>query len=330
MPSHAISKKFLLPFACTLLLACPSLSHADLINRVVAVVNDEIITLRDLQQEGAPLFEQIRREAPPMQSDEALRSARRDLLSSLIDKKIIEQRAKNLAITVSDEEVEAALQQMLANKKITREALQLELTRSGLTEDRYRALLRAQILQSKLVNYEVRSKVVITDDKIRRYYDTNYTATTTVDGNHLLQIGVTWGTQPNDRSKEEAKKIIDTIRAKAAAGENFQDLARSHSTLPSATDGGDIGVFMKEEMSSFMRQAIAAIRPGEISPVVETANAFQFFKLLASKEGGVVSQAPYETVKDEIQQKLYEEELQQNFKRWVKQLREQAEIKELL
>ncbi len=330
MSSHTLTIKFLLAFLCLLTLAAPSPGRAETVNRIVATVNEDVITLKDLQDEGAAIFQKIRREAPPAQVDKAIQAARKEMLSSLIDKKIVEQRAAQLGFAVSDQELDANIQQMLDAKGITREIFRTEIARMGDSEEHYRSMIRIQLLQSKLINFDVRSKVVITDDKVRSYYDKQFTGETSADGFHIQQIGVVWGENGQGRTREEARAIIDNLAALAGKGENFEELARKKSDLPSAVDGGDIGVFKKDEMAPYMREAILAVKAGEISPVVEAPNSFQFFKLVASKQGGVVNKAPYETVKEDIRKKLYEEELQQNFTTWVRQLREQADINEYL
>lgn len=328
--SQIFSIKFFLALLCLLQFASPSLSRAETVNRIVAVVNDQVITLKDLQDEGGLLFKKISQKAPPDQLENAMRSARRELLSTLIDKKIIEQRAAKLGFTVTDEELDQNINQILVRKGLDREAFLLEITRIGDTVEHYRSMLRAQLLQSKLINFDVRSKVVITDDKVRSYYDGQFASATAVDGYHLQQIGVAWDKTPPARSREEAQKIIAELRSMAISGADFEQLARTKSDLPSAVDGGDIGIFEKDEMASYMLEAISTIKAGEISPVVETPNTFQFFKLVASKDGNVVSKAPYETVKEDIRKKLYNEELEKNFHKWVQQLREQADISEFL
>jgi peptidyl-prolyl cis-trans isomerase SurA len=100
--------------------------------------------------------------------------------------------------------------------------------------------------------------------------------------------------------------------------------------LPSAADGGDIGLFKKDEMAAYMKDVILAMHPGEISPIVEAGNAFQFFKLLSMRDGDIVVKAPYETVREEIRDILYRQEMEEQYNIWVKSLREKAYIKILL
>jgi len=109
-----------------------------------------------------------------------------------------------------------------------------------------------------------------------------------------------------------------------------RDIKEEYSDLPSASDGGDIGVFAEEELAPYMWEAIKNLKPGEVSEVIATPAGFQFFKLLSSKHGNVIIQAPLDSVREEIRTQLYDEELEEKFNEWVKQLREQAYIEELL
>jgi peptidyl-prolyl cis-trans isomerase SurA len=127
----------------------------------------------------------------------------------------------------------------------------------------------------------------------------------------------------------EARERAEKARALALTGQDFRALARQHSDLPSAEDGGDIGIFKKEELSPAMKASILSLKPGELSAVEKTPFGFQFFKLLSDR-GDVRLQAPYETVKEEVRQRLLEEALTAQFQRWVRELREQAYIKKML
>jgi peptidyl-prolyl cis-trans isomerase SurA len=131
-------------------------------------------------------------------------------------------------------------------------------------------------------------------------------------------------------SKEEARKKAEDIRARVLDGENFMELAKAYSNLPSATDGGDIGLFQKNEMAAYMKDVILAMHPGEISPIIEKGNTFQFFKLFSMRDGDIVVKAPYESVREEIRDILYQQEMEEQYKSWVKSLREGAYIKILL
>jgi peptidyl-prolyl cis-trans isomerase SurA len=315
-------------------LAAPS--HGEhLVDRVVAVVNDDAITLSELEKAGREFFERIKTQAPANEVDRAMEKARKDVLSSLIDKFIVRQQAEKLFITVSEKELDAAIDQMLVRNNATIQDFRGELTEMNISEQDYRDNLRDQILKSKLIGYEVRSRIVIIEEDIQAYYQKEYTLGKGEGGYYILQMGFTWRNtvvleKAGFDTKEEAREKAEEIRVKVVAGESFRELAKAYSNLPSAADGGDIGLFKKNEMASYMKDVIMAMRPGEISPIVETGNAFQFFKLLSAQEGDVVVKAPYESVREEIRNILYRQEMEEQYNIWVKSLREEAYIKILL
>jgi peptidyl-prolyl cis-trans isomerase SurA len=333
----AYSPKLLCFIACTILCASLKSAQAELIDRVVAEVNDEVITLSEVEEEGQPFFRKIAIEAPPQERDEAIARARVDVLDGLIDKTLIRQEAEKQGISVTEEEIDAAFQQILATTNLSRESFLEQLYESGLDEVTYRNNLQSQILQNKLVSRDIRSKIIITEDKILEYYDAQYTRRVDEGSYYLLQIGVSWGeTQVSESSvatieqrKVDARKQVERVHKLARSGQDFRELARKFSDLPSAADGGDIGVFEEDDMASYMKNAIISLKPGDISSIVETPVGYQFFKLLSTKEGGIVIQEPYDTVKDEIREILFQEAMQSEFREWIKGIKERAYIRKL-
>ena len=160
----------------------PVLCSAELLDRVVAVVNEEVITLSDLEKEGERFYREIAAKTPAGSLPETLKKAREDVLDSLIEKRLIAQQAKAKNISVSKDEVEAAFQQMREQSGLSAADFLAKLQSEGMTEPAYREQLKNQVLQGKLVNADVRSKVVITDDDILDYYDTHYTSQVGGDG----------------------------------------------------------------------------------------------------------------------------------------------------
>ncbi len=322
-------KQFIL-LLCVLFLFLPALLHAKLLDRVVAEINDDVITLSELNEEGREFFKRIKEQAPADELPAALKNARQEILSRLIDKKIIAQKAAALGVSVSDAEIDEAIDRIMVRNKSTIADFRRELKAAGLSEAKYRDTIRDQIVQSKLINYEVRSKIVVTEKKIKEYYAKKYTKSITAGGFYILQMGFVWGDQGKGGNKEEARRRAEQIRSQVLAGENFRDLAKRFSDLPSAVDGGDLGVLQENEMASYMRDTIVALPPGKVSAIVETDSGYQFFKLLSKQEGDIITQAPYDSVKKEIEERLYQDEMQKQYAKWVKKLREQAYVKQLL
>lgn len=313
------------------------LQAAQLVDKVVAVVNDEIITLSELNEEGKTVFKRIAATTPADQLEDTLMHAREDVLDSLIDKRLIAQEAAENHIQVSDSEVDAAVENTIKRNRITKEQLAGELAKAGLDESTYRSTLRSQILQSKLVGAEVHSKIVITEDMIQQHYREQYTSEIENGAYYILQMGFSWNTSGDgDQSsaalyanKVDAKKRAERIRNLVVAGQDFGELARKYSDLPSSEDGGDLGTFLLEDMAEDMKEAVAELKAGEVSEIIETPVGYQFFKVLSAGEDVVVEKEPYESVREEIRNALFEAEAEKTYKQWVKELKDKAYIQKL-
>lgn len=335
MTRHPSPSRFRLFFLlvhllCLFLATILPATAEQLVDRIVAVVNDEVITLSELEREAAPTIEKIKQQVPEAEQEEIIKKARLDILRSLIDEKLLLQRAKERNMEVSDQEIDAAMERIAQDNNLTMDQFKNELVKNGLTEQQYRATLKKQILRSKLLAFDIRSKVVITNEQVEAYYRSMNRGENAVGGYHILQFGSTWGENGRSATREEALKRAEQLREMVLAGENFADIAKQYSDLPSAKDGGDIGFLEKEEMADYMRDAISALKPGEVSKVIETPAGFQFFKLLASNRDGVVTQPALADIREEIRAELYDQELKKKFDSWVRELKENSYVEELL
>lgn len=308
-------------------------AKAELVDRVVAIVNDEVITLSELNEESKEVEEKIIFSVPTEHQTEAIEEAKEAALNSLIDKKLIDQKAKKARVSVSEAEVDKALLDVRRKASLSQEQFNHELIKAGLSLKTYRDNLRSQLLQRKIVNYDIRKKIVITDSMIKEYYDNKYTVATKSDEFYLLQIGVKWKKIDDEaaqkKEKNKALNRIKRIHNLAVNGENFGSLAEEYSDFPSAKDQGDIGSFTLDDMGGAMKGAVSGLSNGEISKIIETPAGYQFFKLVSSAGGKAVQKAPLSDVEDKIKAKLFEQEMQAAFKEWVTELKDDAYIQKL-
>jgi len=327
-----MKKRFLYIILITFLqITHSSVAQSEIIDSSIAVVNEDVITLSDVNKIGEAIFRQIREEAPPEQREEALRQAQKKIITQLIENKLLTQQATALNISVAEAEIDRAQKQVLQRNGFTEEDFKTELKNTGLSQAQYRETLREQILRNKLINYEVRSKVVIPDEEIQRYFEQQYSKETGAESYYLLQLGVSWTdtiqTSGLLAAKKDARKRVEAARNLAKKGQDFKELARKYSNLPSAADGGDLGIFEKNEMAVYMQDAVTALQPGEISPVIERPNSYMFFKILSNgqeKEGGKIILD--KNIKEEIRNKLYKQEAEERYKKWLEKIRNEAYI----
>jgi peptidyl-prolyl cis-trans isomerase SurA len=314
-------------------LLAPSSGVAELVDKVVAVVNDEVITLSEVEEEAARIYQSLAKESSGQALVNALAEAREGTLNGMIDRRLISQRAKLSNTTVTDEELNAAFESTRNRMGLEPAEFKKKLERSGLTEEIFRKQLREQVLQSKLVSYDVRAKIVVTEEMIRDYYNEHYTARTDKGSLYLLQLGCLYNPEITDPEKLKDEKAETRKRAERALdlvrkGQDFKTLAKKLSDLPSAADGGDLGILKLDDLAPAMRIAVAPLKPGEVSEIIETSNGYQFFKLLSEKDVTTAASS-YEPLKEEIREKLHEEKLKAAYSEWVKQLRESAYIQKL-
>jgi peptidyl-prolyl cis-trans isomerase SurA len=319
---------FLTAFILTFLLYGPS--EAKLVDKVVAVVNGEVITNIELEQALQGIKARLRQNTPPAEMEKALAKARETTLDGMIENLLIAQKAKELKVEVTSEEITGAIENIAAENGLTVDQLYDELKKNNVKEDEYRRKMANQISRSKLLNYEVRSKIVISEEKARHYYDTVYTKQQMADGYHIMQIGFTWDSpESSSTTREGARLRAESIRKMVAEGQDFRELAQSFSDLPSSKEGGDLGFFKEDEMADQMRKIIINLQPGQISDIIETQGSFQFFLMLARNIGGKAEFAPFELVSSKIQNELGQKELNKNYQNWMKELLDQALIKKL-
>ena len=321
---------FLFVFFCGLI---PVTSFSELIDKVVAVVNNDIITLSEVEQEAEGLYRVIAQKNSGDSQLQILAETREKTLDALIDRKLIAQKAEQHNVSVSEEEIENGYEKVRNRSGLDETEFRKKLEESGMTEKSYRANIGAQILQSKLVSFDVRSKVVITEAMMLDYYDENYTYRVEEGNYYLLQIvfAIDKNTESGDttKKKESTRKRAERVHNLALSGQEFKTLATKFSDLPSAVDGGDIGTFTLDEMASSMRSAVSALEPGGISKIIETDAGFQFFKLLSGDNNTIVVTSSFEEAKDEIKQKLFEQKMNEAYSEWIKGLKEKAYIQKL-
>lgn len=314
-------------------LAFPTGLCAALVDKVVAVVNEEVITLSEVEEEVTRLAQNLDKEHGEATGPAAIAEIREQTIDALIDRRLINQRAKATNTTVSDEELAAAIESTRTRMGLDAADFRRKMAQSGMTEDLLKKQLRDQILQSKLVSADVRAKTVVTEEMLRNYYDEHHAARTGKGNLHLLQMGFSWQKEKSDAEKQsevknEARERAEKARALVEKGQEFKEVAKKFSDLPSAVDGGDLGVLHLDDMAEASRAAISPLKPGQLSVIVETPGSYQFFKVL-SQDDQETDKAAFEKAKEEIREKLYQEKLKAAFAEWVKNLRESAYIQKL-
>lgn len=306
MTKKSISRVFL---ALSLLLAALGQAQAaQVLDRIVAVVNGEIITFLDLQQQ----IRVITGQAPT--DVEAARIAPQ-VLDGMIDDIIVRQEAVRLKVEVSDSEVDNEIRQFKARHRMTDDDFQRSLRLQGLTEEQFRERSRQDIVKHQIINYMVRRKVVVTQEEIDAYKERNRTELSTDRTVDLQILAVMDSAQAEE------------LRGRIASGElSFADAVERYSVGPKADDGAMVGVRWRD-LAEPWREALRDLGAGDLSRPVLIQERWVILKLLDRKDEARQDQ---ETVDEEVREAILRPKLEERFKEYMNGLRAKAVIEKRL
>ena len=291
-----------------------------LVNRIVAEVNEDIITLYELNQAAAPYLRRVRAMGRPLSEErQMLYDVREKMLNQLIDHKLTDQEVRRYNISVSEEAIDNAMEGIKKRSLMTDQQLRDSLGKEDMTIDDYRQQIKNQILRSRLVNRQVKSKIVITDEDIRAVYEQNPSDYGGQKLYRLRQIVVS----PSS-GEAQARQKMEMIQAKLDAGEDFAALAQEYSDGPMAQDGGLLGEFKIEDLAAQIRDALQGLKTGDYSPILKTDRGLQIFYIDDLK---IAAGKSLKEAKPEIEGQLYDQIVNRKFKNWLSELRERSHIK---
>lgn len=310
-------------FAGVFTLILYSSISAEVANRVVAFVNNDIITLHELNNEIKKKTG-ISPKDLKRQDEKAYFETGQKVLSSMIDEKISRDKIKELKIEVAETEVDAAIKKIEQDNRITRDELLEALEKQGVTYKSYRENIRNQIERMRLINYEVKSKIIIREENILEYYNQHKDDFETEEKVRLAAIFL-MQRDPLDKAERRSlerkgKKILSRLKD----GEIFAELARQFSQGPGANEGGDLGYFKTSQLDPQLTKIVKDMVPGEVSGLIATPSGIKIIKLMEKQQKGVKT---LEEARDAIYGDLYLEEVNKQYASWIKELRKKAYTK---
>ena len=300
-------------------------AEAVVVDRIVAVVNDEIITLYDLNKTLQPYEENIRAlDYSPEKARKTLFKLRTDLLNKLIDEKLADQQIKKNNIKVSTQEIDMTIERLKEMRSYTDEDLRAGLAQQGLTMEEYRENLRQQLLRRNLVNREVKSKIVVTNEEIEKYYNDHREKYAGKVKYHIWNMAIRFSTYADTAEKEMAAEKMEAILAKLKQGAAFESLVKETPSAPGEPVGADLGLYELDELSPELRQVVQNMKAGEYSPLLISDNGIQivFVEEVLATDPKAISEA-----KKEIENILYDEAINNRYNIWLGELRKRSHIK---
>ena len=293
----------------------------EVVDRIVAVVNSEIITLYDLNRAFRPYEANIKAlQYPPEKERQTLFQVRTDLLNQLIDSQLADQQIKREQITVTKKEIDTTIERIKEARSFTDEQLREGLTAQGITMEEYRKEIESQILRTKLVNREVKSKIVITKEDIKSYYDSHQENYAGAKKYYLWNIFI----RTSGSGKNAALEEIKAVEAKLKQGISFDTMVDQLNESSSAVQGNDLGLYRRDELSEELRTVVVKLKAGEFSEILETDFGYQ---IIYVQKIEATAAKPFGEVEGEIQETLYSELVEDKYQEWLEDLRARSHIR---
>ncbi len=301
-------------------------ADAEVTNCVVAFVNEDVVTLYELNKS---IRELTGNDPERLKAEDRKRfeEIRRRVLDLLVEEKLTISKVKELGIEVSEEEVDAAVERLKHSNGWNDEELLHNLRREGSSLEELRDDLRRSIQRNRLVNFEVKSRIVIREEDVREYYESNEESFSSGGKVHLAGIVLMFKNPADSDERAATISKAEKIHDQLSDGESFAELAARFSKGPGAGEGGDLGVFSWSELDEQILGQIERLDPGEITEPIIRPEGVQILKVLERSEGEV---KPFEKVKDAIYDIFYEKEMDARYKKWIADLKEEAYIKIVL
>lgn len=317
----------LLPALVLSVMAAPVLSAAAAtqpvtIERIVAVVNDEIILDTELEQ-----FSLLQQRSLPDVESAAGRKAweeiKRKVLDQMIDSRLMVQQATELKLTVTQDEVDRGIEEVKRQNQLDDSTFGEALKQQGLTMETYRKTLRRQILEQKVISTAVRSRISVSDDEVKSYYQQNVRQLGGEKSVHLQQIQLAVADEAGPQELERKRALAARIVQMAQSGTPFEQLSRTYSDDATTKEqGGDSGWIGPGVLDDNVQAAVVGMDPGDVRGPIRTARGFLVLKLLERKS----DVRPLEEVKDQLRKQLYDQQLEKGLQAWSKELRKKAHV----
>jgi peptidyl-prolyl cis-trans isomerase SurA len=316
-------RKFVLIALCMMFLNLPA--GAEVVDRIVAVVNDEIITLHELNESFEPYQKNIENTYKGKDKEALMAQTKESFLQRLIDNILIEQEAKKIGIsaTVKEEDVMGAIQDMLTKQNISMQDFLKRLAAEGKSIEFVKKEIRSQMVRMRLLRMEVKDKIIVTDSEIGEYYNQHRQEYEGKESVRMKQLLLKFPPEADKTVKMKLKSNALRLRELIIKGESFDELAAQYSQGPAAAQGGDVGFIEKGTIIPEVEAVAFSLPVEQVSDVIESSLGFHIIKVIDKKGAGL---KPIAVVREEIKAKLEDEKLDKKYEEWMSSVRAKAHV----
>ncbi len=289
--------------------------RGEIVDRIVAVVNEDIVTLSEL-------IETISLRSSELENSDE-KQAKREMLDELIDRLLIRQELNRANVGVTEQEVNMAIEDVLSQNRMSEQSLRMALMEQGNSYKRYRDELRDQLGKMKIVNQQIRSKVDISEADLKNFYRQQVGELESKMSCHIRHILIRVPEETTPQEMQNLRGKAESLLQEIQNGADFAETARSHSHCPSAQTGGDLGFLKEGETFPELEESMISLEPDQVSEVIQTPLGFHIVQLLEKK---VSSTRSFEEAREGIYQLLFQKEVERLYSVFLSQLRSKAYI----
>ncbi len=304
--------------ALAVLLGAGALAAAELVEQIVARVNDVLITQSEFDRRIAI----AEKTAHTTTATDELRTV---VLEDLIREKLLEERAREMSVVATDEEVEVAVARVKAQYNLTTdEAFDASLAQSGMSRDDLKRQMKQTITLQKVIGRDVASKLELTDDQLRLEYERQKEKLYAIpESARVSEILINFSSS-DPEARQQAVAKIEEIREKIKSGTPFADLARESSEGGTKDKGGDLGVVNKGELVEALDVVIFATPVAEYPPPAILPGSIHLFRVTDFHPAGF---KPFSEVKEDLRKRISDDLYEKRFAEYLDKLRRDAFVK---
>lgn len=301
------------------LAARPALAAEKLIEGIAAQVGNDIVLVSEVMEIAGPIEERLRAAGAP---ESEVARVRAEALDRLIEGKLLTSVVERLELAAEREEVDQAITAIAEDNGISVDELYRSIQSHGLTVDEYRNKIRGEIERSKVVNAMVRSRVEVSQDEIRKLYDERFAKQPSGGEEVYLRHIVVRIDEQGGHSAADACARIEAARARIAAGEPFQVVAREVTEMNPEREG-DLGWIHRSELASWMSRSIEDLAPGQLSAAIEMPFGCNLLELVDRRAFKPVD---FSEAEPQLRNLIFQQKTEAEYVKWIDMLRQQTHI----
>lgn len=298
--------------------------EGQLLDRVVAIVNDDAITQTEVDIYLHPIYEQMKNEFHGNELADKLEETRKKLLNQMIEDRLVFQKAKEMKLEVGEGDLKSELDSL--KKKFGNETnFEDSVTKEGFSLSSLKERLSRQLMVRRLQDMEVRSKVIVSPLEIENYYKGHISEFVTKPSIKVRSMTIKKGEQAREKglTDEAATKKMESLRNRVISGEDFATLATVNSEDYQAAQNGMSDWIEPGSLISVIDLVIFKLKVSEVSSIIETPMGYHFFRVEEKRDA---KERKFEQARDEIFDKIYREKITKRFGEWMEQLKREAYI----